>query len=102
MHFSFGCFDKNESRSVRFTIILHYKIKVFFLTCKLALVGIIPNQLFSFSSDKDSRTDSRIRRKNTAQPAGNRTPGLAGFGRCVLVDSGNPGHLVVEKERTAW
>ena len=35
---------------------------------KLALVGIIPNQLFSFSSDKDRRTDSRIRRKNTAQP----------------------------------
>ena len=31
---------------------------------KLALVGIIPNQiLFSFSSDKDRRTDSRIRRK---------------------------------------
>ena len=28
----------------------------------------IPNQLFSFSSDKDRRTDSRIRRKNTAQP----------------------------------
>ena len=23
-------------------------------------------------------------------------------GRCVLVDSGNPGHLVVEKELTAW
>ena len=36
---------------------------------KLALVGIIPNQiLFSFSSDKDRRTDSRIRRKNTVQP----------------------------------
>ena len=31
---------------------------------ELALVGIIPNQiLFSFSSDKDRRTDSRIRRK---------------------------------------
>ena len=28
---------------------------------KFALVGIIPNQLFSFSSDKDRRTDSRIR-----------------------------------------
>ena len=36
---------------------------------KLALVGIIPNQiLFSFSSEKDRRTDSRTRRKNTAQP----------------------------------
>ena len=23
-------------------------------------------------------------------------------GHCVLVDSGNPGHLVVEKELTAW
>ena len=35
---------------------------------KLALVGIIPNHiLFSFSSDKDRRTDSRIRRKNTAR-----------------------------------
>ena len=36
---------------------------------KLALVGIIPNQLLSFSSDKDRRTDSLIRRKKkTAQP----------------------------------
>ena len=36
---------------------------------KLALVEIIPYQIiFSFSSDKDRRTDSRIRRKNTAQP----------------------------------
>ena len=35
----------------------------FFFCHKLALVGIIPNQiLFSFSSDKDWRTDSRIRR----------------------------------------
>ena len=35
---------------------------------KLALVGIIPNQiLFSFSSDKDRRTDTWIRRKNTAR-----------------------------------
>ena len=33
---------------------------------KLAPVGIIPNQiLFAFSSDKDRRTDGRIRRKNT-------------------------------------
>ena len=38
-----------------------------YISGKLALVGIIPNQLFSFSSDKDRRTDSRIRRKNTAQ-----------------------------------
>ena len=38
---------------------------------KLALVGIIPN-LFSFRSDKDRRTDSRIRRKNllSAAPPG--------------------------------
>ena len=46
---------------------------------KLALVGIIPNQLFSFSSDnfKDRRTDSRIRRKKTQRsPAGNRTQDL--------------------------
>ena len=38
---------------------------------KLVLVGIIPNQiLFSFSSDKDRRTDSRIRRikKPSAAP----------------------------------
>ena len=51
-----------------------------FSDCKLALVGIIPNQiLFSFSSDKDRRTDSRIRRKKKTQrsPAGNRTQGLA-------------------------
>ena len=34
---------------------------------KLALVGIIPDRIFfSFSSDKDRRTDSRTRRKNTA------------------------------------
>ena len=39
---------------------------------KLALVGIIPNQiLFSFSSDKDRRTDSRIgRKKHSAAPPG--------------------------------
>ena len=40
---------------------------------KLALVGIIPNDiLFSFSSDKDRRTDSRIRRKkkHSAAPLG--------------------------------
>ena len=38
---------------------------------KFALVGIIPNQLFSFSSDKDKRTDSRIRRKkHSAAPPG--------------------------------
>ena len=43
---------------------------------KLALIGIIPNQiLFSFSSDKDRRTDSRIRRKNTAQPRRESNPG---------------------------
>ena len=43
---------------------------------KLALVGIIPNQsLFSFSSDKDRRADSRIRRKNTAQPRRESNPG---------------------------
>ena len=37
---------------------------------KLALVGIIPNHFFSFSTDKDRRTDSRIRRKkhNAAPP----------------------------------
>ena len=41
---------------------------------KLALVGIIPYQiLFSFSSDKDRRTDSRIRQKTQRSPAGNRT-----------------------------
>ena len=34
------------------------------------------NQLFSFSSDKDRRTDSRIRRKNTAQPRRESNPGL--------------------------
>ena len=46
---------------------------------KLALVGIIPNHFFSFSSDKDRRTDSRIRRKKKTQrsPAGNRTQDLA-------------------------
>ena len=35
---------------------------------KLALVGIILNQiLFSFNSDEDRRTDSRIRRKNSSR-----------------------------------
>ena len=49
-------------------------------TRKLALVGIIPNQiLFSFSSDKDRRTDSRIRRKNTAQPRRESNPGSCEF-----------------------
>ena len=33
------------------------------------------NQLFSFSSDKDRRTDSRIRRKKTAQPRRESNPG---------------------------
>ena len=43
----------------------------YFCLRKLALVGIIPNQiLFSFISDKDRRTDSRIRRKNSAAPPG--------------------------------
>ena len=47
---------------------------------KLALVGIIPNQiLFSFSSDKDRRTDSRIRRKNTAQSRRESNPGSCEF-----------------------
>ena len=36
--------------------------------CKLALVGIIPSQLFSFSYDKDRRTDSRIRLKAGPPP----------------------------------
>ena len=37
---------------------------------KLALVGIIPNEIpFSFISNNDRRaTESQIRRKNTAQP----------------------------------
>ena len=51
-----------------------------FSKCKLALVGIIPSQiLFSFSSDKDRRTDSRIRRKNTAQPRRESNPGSCEF-----------------------
>ena len=33
--------------------------------------------LFSFSSDTDRRTDSRIRQKTQCSPAGNRTQGLA-------------------------
>ena len=46
----------------------------------LALIRIIPNQiLFSFSSDKDRRTDSRIRRKNTAQPRQESNPGSCEF-----------------------
>ena len=50
---SFKCFEHD---------CVIFESKVFF--CKLALVGIIPNQiLFSYSSDKDRRTDSRIRRK---------------------------------------
>ena len=41
--------------------------------------------LFSFSSDKDRRTDSRIRRKNTAQLRRNRTQGLANTElRCIF------------------
>ena len=40
----------------------------------------IPNQiLFSFSSDKDRRTDNRIRRKNTAQPRRESNPGSCEF-----------------------
>ena len=35
--------------------------------------------LFSFSSDKDRRTDSRIRRKNTAQPRRESNPGSCEF-----------------------
>ena len=47
---------------------------------KLTLVGIVPNQiLFSFSSDKDRRTDNRIRRKNTAQPRRESNPGSCEF-----------------------
>ena len=43
---------------------------------KLALFRTIPNQiLFSFSSDNDRRTDSRIRRKITAQPRRESNPG---------------------------
>ena len=40
---------------------------------KLALVGIIPGQiLLSFSTNKDRRTERRIRRQNTAQPSQDR------------------------------
>ena len=35
--------------------------------------------LFSFSSDKDRRTDSRIRRKDTAQPRRESNPGSCEF-----------------------
>ena len=47
---------------------------------KRVLVGIIPNQFSSLSAPTK----------------------LVILGRCVLVDSGNPGHLVVEKELTGW
>ena len=39
--------------------------------------------LFSFSSDKDRRTDSRIRRKTQRSPAGNRTQGLVNSSRTL-------------------
>ena len=39
--------------------------------------------LFSFSTDKDRRTDSRIRRKTQRSPAGNRTQGLANSSRTL-------------------
>ena len=41
--------------------------------------SIISLKLFSFSSDKDRRTDSRIRRKNTAQPRRESNPGSCEF-----------------------
>ena len=44
---------------------------------KLALVGIIPNHFFSFSSDKDRRTDSRSRLGQSGSPrSGKRTDSL--------------------------
>ena len=39
------------------------------------LSGSFLIKLFSFSSDKDRKTDSRIRRKNTAQPRRESNPG---------------------------
>ena len=39
--------------------------------------------LFSFSSDKDRRTDSQIRRKTQRSPAGNQTQGLANSSRTL-------------------
>ena len=52
---------------------------------KLALVGIIPNQiLFSFNSDKDRRTDSRIRRKNTARLEYSQDPGFDSRRGCAV------------------
>ena len=42
-----------------------------------------PNKfLLSFSSDKDRRTDSRIRRKNTAQPRRESNPGSCEWDVC--------------------
>ena len=62
---------------------------------KLALVGIFPNQiLFSFSSDKDRRTDSRIRRRLELVRAcdwNSQDPGFdsrRGCAVCVFVWSG--------------
>ena len=53
-----------------FCIFCENRIKIYG-NRKFALVGIIPNQLFSFSSDKDRRTDSRIRwKKHSAAPPG--------------------------------
>ena len=43
--------------------------------------------LFSFSSDKDRRTDSRIRRKNTAQPRRESNPGSCEFSQDPGFDS---------------
>ena len=48
------------------------------------LSGSFLIKLFSFSSDKDRRTDSRIRRKNTAQPRRESNPGSRSS-RCGFV-----------------
>ena len=116
---------------------------------KLALVGIIPNQLFSrkftrssrcgfvaqwleratrvhkslasipggaalfFSSDPDASSSSFVGAEREEKLMRN-DPDKSEFtiewiqiqrvivGRCMLIHSGNPGHLVVEKELTAW
>ena len=61
------------------TWILSVLLNVFVSNRKLALVGIIPNQILSLFFNQGTRI----------------------VGRFVLVDSGNPGHLVVERELTA-
>ena len=64
-------------------------------------LGIIPNQMpFSFTSGIDRRTDSRIRRKNTAQPRQESNPGFCeGAALCFSSDPAVSSSIFVGGDR---